>query len=210
MHLTETWKKRKGIVTVLDCSTRVLSWWFFITRKYSQLQLSSVHSTLNTQSTVPQRTVLLWQLTRKWEVFCTPRQHSTANDCPWQSFTTNSRLQGTAIYLLHRWPCSTLNRATLSSTVHRPLQSVNTNWPHLMFRTQESTIRVTLEIICSLLPLLSNTTMKSHYYAMSRYDLGYNIVGNTCIILICWSLVITIKHKILSYYSLLGNVPAFS
>jgi hypothetical protein len=44
-----------------------------------------------------------------------------------------------------------------------------------MVRTKESIIRVTAETTDSLSPLLSNTTMKSHYYGHVRPALRHNI-----------------------------------
>jgi hypothetical protein len=55
----------------------------------------------------------------------------SGSDCPWQSPTTNSRLQHTVTCLANRWPCSTLYCATsfnnrLSLAVCRP-QLTRTN-----------------------------------------------------------------------------------
>jgi hypothetical protein len=93
------------------------------------------------------------------------------NNCPWQPFTMNSRPHCTAAYLIHHWPCSTLNCATLASAVDCPSYSVTQNW----VQDSELTIRVILEMIGSLSPLFSNTTMKLQYYGNVRLALRHNM-----------------------------------
>jgi hypothetical protein len=98
--------------------------------------------------------------------------------CTWQPSTRNSRPHGTATYLVNRWPFSTLIRTTLASRIECSSQSVvTTNWLQQMFRTKESTIRVTFETIGSLSPLLSKIIMKYNYHWNVRPALRHNTIN---------------------------------